>query len=106
MWWIHAEFVGREEILNFFEQPPSLPLSPEQIARVIAFGRKHYKRIGSLVVHKLTEKNIGRSTLVSRLANLRQIQFPFTYFNYACNYVSLIILIKSAEDLQWISSTL
>ena len=76
MWWFHGEFVGRDEILNSLEKPPSLPLSPAQIGIVVAFAREHYQRIGYVVVHKLTEKNIGHSTLVStHLNQLRTCPF-------------------------------
>ena len=44
---------------------PLVSLSPKQVARVVTFSRKHYERIGPPVVHRLTEKNLGRGTLVS-----------------------------------------
>ena len=65
-----AEFAGRDDILRALEKPPSMSLSRTQAAKIVAFARKHYHRIGSLIVHQLTEKNIGRSTLVSN--NLKQ----------------------------------
>lgn len=54
---------GRDDILRALEKPPSLALSRTQADKIVAFARKHYHRIGSLIVHQLTEKNIGRSTL-------------------------------------------
>ena len=65
MCWFHAEFVGRDKILESMEKPSSLVLSPTQIGKVVSFARKYYERIGSLVTHKITKKRIGCSTLVS-----------------------------------------
>ena len=65
MCWFHAEFVGRDEILESMEKHSSLVLSPAQIGKVVSFARKYYEHIGSLVARKIMEKNIGRSTLIS-----------------------------------------
>ena len=51
-----AEFAGRDDILRALEKPPSLPLSHTQAAKIVAFARKYYHRIGSLIVHLLKVK--------------------------------------------------
>ena len=59
-------FAARESILQALEIPPSMTLSVEQTAQVLCFARQHIDRIGRIVVHKLTENNLGTNkTLVS-----------------------------------------
>ena len=54
-----------KEILKALEKPPSMTLSVQQTRQVVSFARYHYDRIGRIVIHKLTDNNLGRKTLVS-----------------------------------------
>ena len=93
-----AEFAGRDDILRALEKPPALALSRTQAAKIVAFARKHYHRIGSLIVHQLTEKNIGHSTLVSN--NLKQ----FCNSHILNVYATLILIFKFTEDYKRFST--
>ena len=74
-------FAARESILKGLEKPPSMTLSVEQIKTVVSFARQHFDRIGRIVVHKITENNLGSKTLVS--STRKKIQFYFhIYVSY------------------------
>ena len=78
-----------------------MTFSPGEIRLVVDFARKHYRRISPIVVHMLTEKNIGSKTLVSIL--------PKTNFSFTFHIISYmrrnILLIKFVEAYQWFYDT-
>ena len=67
-----------KEILKALEKPPSMTLSVQQTRQVVSFARHHYDRISRIVVHKLTDNNLGSKTLVS--STKKKIQLTYTYF--------------------------
>ena len=78
-----------------------MTFSPGEIRLVVDFARNHYRRISPIVVHMLTEKNIGSKTLVSIL--------PETNFSFTFHIISYmrrnILLIKFVEAYLWFYDT-
>jgi hypothetical protein len=49
--------------LNLLVKPPSMALSFNQNAGVVAFARDHYDPISRIIAHTLIENNIGPKLL-------------------------------------------
>ena len=68
-------FAGRGDILGALVKPPLLSLTRRQNDKVVIFARERYDRVGSLIVHKLMEKDFEHNTFVSDYLQLVSMSF-------------------------------
>ena len=87
-------FAGRGDVLGALVKPPLLSLTRRQNDKVVIFARERYDRVGSLIVHKLTEKYLECNTFVNDY--LQPVSMSFSYCS--CLYILLPMILPNFAE--------